>query len=211
MIENILRKHYPLLTEKSLIEEIIQVGQLMSFDAGDKLMDYGRYIKMVPLVIKGAVRVLRQDEDGNELFLYYLNAGETCAMAFTCCMANKQSTVCAIAEEDTQVISVPIKYLDLWMNKYQSWKNFVLQSYSGRMEEMLKTIDSIAFKNMDERLVQYLKEKSKAVNSNTLPITHSQIAQELNASREAVSRLLKKLEKQNKIVLGRNKIECVAI
>jgi len=210
-MEELIKQEFPILTDRELLSELKSVGKVMSFNSGDKLMDYGRYIKMVPMVVKGAVRVLRQDEDGNELFLYYLNPGETCAMAFTCCMANKKSIVCAIAEEDTQVISIPIKYLDIWMNKYKSWKNFVLQSYSLRMEEMIKTIDSIAFRKMDERLIDYLLEKSNAIKNKTLHITHAQIAQELNASREAISRLLKKLEKENKITLGRNKIECLML
>lgn len=206
----VLRKHFPQIAEKGLQEEIAEVGQLMSFSSGELIMDYGSYIKLVPLVIEGSIKVMREDELGNELFLYFLEAGQTCSMSFTCCMMNKKSIIRTVAEEDTTLIGIPIKYMDDWMSRYQSWKNFVMLSYDNRMSALVKTIDSIAFQKMDQRLLEYLEKKAEAKKSRLLYVTHQEIATDLNASREAVSRLLKKLEQGGGIVLGRNQIELLS-
>jgi CRP/FNR family transcriptional regulator len=206
-ILELVRKNYPQIAEKRLQEEIAEVGKLLFFKEGEVIQDIGSYIKMVPLILEGSIKVSREDEDGNELFLYYLRAGETCSMSFTCCMMNKRSEIRTIAEEDTTMIGIPIRYMDDWMSRYQSWKNFVMRTYDARMLEMVKTIDSIAFKKMDERLMQYLENKSEATQSNVISSTHQEIAYDLNASREAISRLLKQMEKENIVKLGRNKIE----
>lgn len=206
-IAKLIQQHFPVLAEKKLQEEISQVGLLLHFKAGQLIQDYGSYIKMVPLLIKGSIKVLREDEEGNELFLYYLEEGETCSMSFSCCMMNKQSDIRTIAEEDTTMIGIPIRYVDTWMRQYQSWKNFVMQSYDARMKALVQTIDSIAFKKMDERLLEYLKQKAKVTSNSLIQTTHQALAYDLNASREAVSRLLKQLEKQGTVKLGRNSIE----
>lgn len=203
-----LKIHFPEINDLALREEISKVGQIMSFPAGQVIMNYGSYIKMVPLLVKGSIKVVREEEEeGRELLLYYLNKGETCSMSFSCCMMNKQSDIRTTAVDDTTIIGIPVKYADQWMTEFKSWKNFVMRSYDFRLHEMIKTIDNIAFKKMDERLLSYLSEKSKAQNSKTLQTTHQEIADELNASREAISRLLKQLEKREFIRLGRNKIE----
>ncbi|AEE50271.1 Crp/Fnr family transcriptional regulator [Haliscomenobacter hydrossis] len=204
---DLVRKHFPQIAEKGLQEEIATVGKLTEYSAGTVIMDVGQYVKMVPLVITGAIKVLREDEDGHELFLYYLQGGQTCSMSFTCCMMNKKSEIRTIAEENTRMIGIPIRYVDEWMTKYQSWKNFVMQTYDYRMMELVRTIDSIAFHHMDERLLAYLDKKAKATNSKIINATHQEIAYDLNASREAVSRLLKQLENDGQLKLGRNKIE----
>ena len=211
MIPINIDQHFSQLAEPALQKEIQQVGKYMEFQAGDVILDYGHYVKFVPMVIEGAIRVMREDEEGREIFLYYLNPGDTCAMSFTCCMMNKKSEIKTIAEEDTKIIGIPIRYIDLWISKYQSWKNFILLSYNDRMEELLKALDSIAFMRMDERLIKYLREKAKATGSDVIHITHQQIAYALNASREAVSRLLKKLENKGEIKLGRNKIKLLKL
>lgn len=203
----LVRKNYPQIAEKKLQEEIAEVGKLLSFKEGEIIQDIGSYIKMVPLILEGSIKVSREDEDGNELFLYYLRAGETCSMSFTCCMMNKRSEIRTVAEEDTTLIGIPIRYMDDWMSRYQSWKNFVMRTYDARMLELVKTIDSIAFKKMDERLMQYLEDKSEAHQSRVISSTHQEIAYDLNASREAISRLLKQMEKEKIVKLGRNKIE----
>lgn len=179
----------------------------MRFQAGELIMNFGSYIKLVPLVVSGSIKVMREGEDGNELLLYFLQAGDTCSMSFSCCMLNKTSEIKTIAEDETLVLSIPVQYVDNWMSQYTSWKNFVMMSYDHRMLEMVKTIDSIAFKRMDERLWEYLQQKSQALNNDVIETTHQQIAYDLNASREAVSRLLKQLEKLGKIKLGRNLIQ----
>lgn len=206
-ILELVRKHFPNIAEKALQEEIATVGKLTEFSAGTVIMDVGQYVKMVPLVIEGAIKVSREDEDGHELFLYYLQGGQTCSMSFTCCMMNKKSEIRTIAEENTKMIGIPIRYVDEWMTKYQSWKNFVMQTYDFRMMELVRTIDSIAFHHMDERLLAYLDKKAKATHSKVINATHQEIAYDLNASREAVSRLLKQLENDGRVKLGRNKIE----
>lgn len=206
-ILDLVRKHFPNIAEKALQEEIATVGKLTEFSAGTVIMDVGQYVKLVPLVIEGAIKVSREDEDGHELFLYYLQGGQTCSMSFTCCMMNKKSEIRTIAEENTKMIGIPIRYVDEWMTKYQSWKNFVMQTYDYRMMELVRTIDSIAFHHMDERLLAYLDKKAQATHSKVINATHQEIAYDLNASREAVSRLLKQLENDGRVKLGRNKIE----
>lgn len=158
------------------------------------------------MIIEGSIKVSREDEDGNELFLYYLNAGDTCSMSFSCCMMNKKSDISTVAEDDTTLIGIPIQYVDEWMSRFKSWQQFVMQSYDLRMRELVQTIDEIAFKRMDERLMNYLEKKSEAAQSKVINSTHQQIAFDLNASREAVSRLLKQMEKEGSVQLGRNKI-----
>lgn len=174
-------------------------------------MDFGSYIRMVPLVIKGTVKVMREaPDDSHEIFLYYLYAGETCSVSYSCCMAQKKSNIRTIAEGDVTLIGIPLKYADLWMSRYKSWRQYVLQSYDSRMQEMLSTIDDIAFKKMDVRLMDYIKEKAKVHQSRFVYATHGEIAADLNASREAISRLLKKFEKQGIVELGRNRIKLMA-
>jgi CRP/FNR family transcriptional regulator, anaerobic regulatory protein len=138
--------------------------------------------------------------------LYYLSPGETCTMSFSCCLAHKRSEVRTVAEEDAVVIALPVEYVDRWMTKYPVWKNFVMRAYDERMQELVRTIDNIAFKKMDERLWEYLRMKAAQSSNSALEITHQQIAHDLFASREAVSRLLKKLEQEGRITLGRNTI-----
>ncbi|MCR9286445.1 MAG: Crp/Fnr family transcriptional regulator [Bacteroidetes bacterium] len=206
-IQGLLRQHFPQIAEKSLQDAIIEVGKVMHFRAGEVIMDFGSYIRLVPLMIEGSIKVIREDDEGNELFLYFLNPGETCSMSFTCCMMHKKSIIRTIAEDNVTLIGIPIQYMDEWMTKYQSWKNFVMTSYDNKMHELVKTIDTIAFKKMDVRLLDYLNKKTKAQNSKVIHTTHQNIAYDLNASREAISRLLKQLEKMGSVRLGRNEIE----
>ena len=205
-ISELLRAHFPQLAEPRLQEEISRVGKIMKFEAGETLLEVGNYVRMVPLVVNGSIKVSREDEQGHELFLYYLREGQTCSMSFSCCMMNKKSEIHTLAEDDTTIIGIPIRYVDEWMSRFQSWKNFVMQTYDQRMLEMVKTLDSVAFKNMDERLLEYLEQKAEAHDSTELQVTHQEIAYDLNASREAVSRLLKQMEKKGLVQLGRNRI-----
>ena len=185
---------FPLITEPSLKESIEQEGTIKEIPVGTVIMDIGGYIRFIPLVTKGCIKVLREDENGNELFLYHLYPGNTCAMSLTCCLSHGQSKIRAIAEEDVELISLPVKYMDKWMQQYPSWKGFVMNTYSKRFDELLTTIDNIAFLKMDERLLKYLNDKSKALNTLTLSLKHQEIAYELNTHREVISRLLKQLE-----------------
>ena len=208
-IRSLLLKNFSEIAERPLQEEIVQVGRLMSYRAGEVIMEIGSYVRMVPLVVKGSVKVVREDPDGREIFLYYLQAGEACSMSFTCCMMNKKSEIRTVAEDDTTLIAIPVRHMDEWMSKYQSWKNFIMRTYDLRMYELVRAIDDIAFKKMDERLLQYLEKKAEATQSNFISATHQDIAYDLHASREAISRLLKQLEKEGIVKLGRNRIELV--
>lgn len=206
-IPDILRTYFPQLSEPALQEAILTDGTVHTFRAGEMIMDFDSYIKMVPLVVRGSIKVSREDDEGNELFLYYLQPKEACSMSFSCCLANKRSAIRAIAEEETTIIGIPTQKVEGWMSQFSSWKNFVMRAYDERMMDLVKVIDSIAFTNMDERLLKYLNQKSTVTKSKVIQATHQEIAHDLNASREAISRLLKRLEKIGKVKLGRNMIE----
>jgi CRP/FNR family transcriptional regulator, anaerobic regulatory protein len=193
--------------EKELQEEILKTGIFKSFQPNDVLIREGQFITSFPLVLKGLIRVTRNNDDGNELLLYYLKQNEVCAMSLTCCMTNLTSNVKAVAEERTEVIMLPVEMLDSWMCKYPGWKQFVMQTFQNRFRELIETIDSIAFLNLDERLVRYLIDRNRTSGVTTLNETHQDLALRLNTSREVISRLLKKLEKDGKIKLSRNFID----
>ena len=202
-----LKSVFPDLYEENLRKKIEEEGTIMEIPEGEMLMDIGGFIKFVPLVLEGSLRIMREDKDGNELLLYYVRKGETCAMSLTCCMGDARSNVRAIAEEATTVIAIPVRNMDLWTNQYQSWKSFVMHTYQKRFEELLATIDGIAFQRLDDRLEKVLKTKSETIGSNMLVITHQELATELNSSREVISRILKQMERRGMLKLGRNKIE----
>ena len=206
-----LKDSYGHLFEDALLQEIAQVGTFKEIPEGFKLMEIGQYIKSMPLLIEGAVKILRDDDDGDELLLYFLERGDTCAMTLTCCLGASKSEIRAIAELDTKLMMIPIQKMEEWTSKYKSWRNFVFESYHNRLMEMLETIDSIAFMKMDERLLKYLGDKSKVTNEDTIYSTHKEIAYELHTSRVVISRLLKNLEKRGKIKLYRNNIKLISI
>ncbi|HDZ15670.1 MAG TPA: Crp/Fnr family transcriptional regulator [Pricia sp.] len=206
-----LKAGYGKQFEDDLINEIVQVGTFKEISEGTKLMDIGDTIRGMPLLISGAIKILREDKDGDELLLYYLEKGDTCSMTMTCCMGNSQSEIRAIAETDAKLIMVPIQKMEEWMTKYRSWRNFVFESYHGRLNELLATLDSVAFSNMDERLIAYLKEKSRVNNHDIIKNTHQDIAYDLHTSRVVISRLLKKLEQMGRLELHRNHIKLLDI
>ncbi|GAA4809918.1 Crp/Fnr family transcriptional regulator [Litoribaculum gwangyangense] len=201
-----LKDNYGHLFEEALLNEINQVGTFKEVSEGQKLMDIGDYVRAMPLLVSGAIKILREDNDGDELLLYFLEKGDTCAMTLTCCIGQTKSEIRAIAEKDTKLIMVPIQKMEEWSTKYKSWRNFVFESYHNRLNEMLETIDSIAFLKMDERLLKYLNEKARVSDNNIIHNTHQEIAYELHTSRVVISRLLKKLENLGKIELHRNHI-----
>ena len=193
--------------EPALIKEMQQFGEIKHFKEGDLIMDYGKYIRMMPIIIKGTVKVFRMDENGNEILLYYLSSNESCSMAYSCCIEAKKSEVKAIAEEDVELIALPHIKLDEWLCKYPSWKNYIMRSFNERFLELLKSIESIAFHKLDERLISYLKEKQRLSGSSVIKASHYLIADELHTSRVVISRLLKQLENDKKIILYRNEIK----
>ncbi|MDP2688099.1 MAG: Crp/Fnr family transcriptional regulator [Aequorivita sp.] len=206
-----LKENFTNIFEDELIEEINQVGTLKEVKEGEKLIEIGDYVRSMPLLISGVIKILREDEDGDELLLYFLERGDTCAMTLTCCLGQTKSEIRAIAEIDTTLIMIPIQKMEEWTGKYKTWRNFVFQSYHARLTEMFETIDSIAFLKMDERLVKYLQNKQKVTNDSLINSTHQEIAYELHTSRVVVSRLLKKLESLGKIELYRNSIKIISL
>ncbi len=192
--------------EPELIEAIDKNAQYISLKADEVMLDAGQTVRAFPLVLSGLLKISRPDEEGKDLLLYYINPGESCAMTFTCCMQQYPSEVRAVAEEDTELLALPVAVMDQWLSIYPSWKSFVMRTIRTRFQEILTTLDQVAFQKLDERLVHYLKEKSKATGSPLLNISHEQIASELASSRVVISRLLKKLENDKKLLLYRNQI-----
>ncbi len=207
---DIIRKRFPFF-EKGLIEEISKAGEWITVEEGEELMSEGKYIRTFPIVLEGLIRVCRRDDEGREVLLYYLSPGQVCAMALTCCMGRMQSHVSAFAEEDTEVLRISVEYLEKWMVEYSTWKEFVMYTYRNRFDELLATIDNIAFKKMDERLVAFFAERFKAKGETVYLGTHQDIANSLTTSREVISRLLKQLEKSGQIKISRNKIDYSAL
>ncbi|MFT5778708.1 MAG: CRP/FNR family transcriptional regulator [Crocinitomicaceae bacterium] len=202
-----LIESYGYLFEEELIQEILEVGHELKVANGDLIIEYGQNLKYMPLLLEGAIKVLRQDTDGDELLLYFLEKGDTCTMTMTCCLRQSISEIKAIAEKDSLLVLVPVEKMGEWTRKYKGWMSFVFESYNNRFNEMLEAIDSLAFSNMHDRLFKYLKNKVLVNKSTTLDVTHQEIAYDLHTSRVVVSRLLKSLEKANKIKMFRNKLE----
>ncbi|WP_299113117.1 Crp/Fnr family transcriptional regulator [uncultured Winogradskyella sp.] len=207
MISIELLKPFNYLFDSEIIENITKVSFLRTYNKTDIIIDIGQELNFIPLLIKGNIKVLREDNNGDELLLYVLESGDTCAMSLTCCMSKSVSKIRAVADEDVTVVMIPLENMRSWFNSNESWRDFILQSYQVRFDEMLETIDTLAFMKMDERLFKYLKDKVKLSASTDLKITHQEIAEDLHTSRVVISRLLKQLEKELKIKLGRNQIK----
>lgn len=210
MLEEI-KRNYGHIFEENLLQEINDIATIKTVNAGDELIRTGQYLSAMPLLIDGVIKVMREDEDGFELMLYYLEKGETCAMTLSCCTGSAVSEIRAIAETESSLLMIPIEKMEEWLGKYKSWRNFIFDSYHERLMEVMATIDNIAFKKMDERLIEYLKNKSKYYNDSEIKVTHQDIAFDLHTSRVVVSRLLKQLEKTNRIKLNRNSIKLIDI
>ncbi len=195
---------------KELLNEISLHGTLKKFSKNQIIIDIGQKLEFVPILLSGNIKVLREDESENEILLYVLEESDTCAMSLTCCFSNKMSKIRAVADKPSEVIMISILKMQEWLNTYEDWRNFILQSYQTRFNEMLETIDTLAFMKMDERLFKYLTDQVKLNASEIIEITHQSIADDLNTSRVVISRLLKQLEIEGKIKLGRNKIEVLS-
>jgi CRP/FNR family transcriptional regulator len=206
-----LKLNYGYLFEDELLDEINSVGVYREVSEGSKLIEIGDYIKAMPLLISGAIKILREDDKGDELILYFLERGDTCAMTLTCCLGDTKSEIRAVAETDAKLVMVPVKKMEEWMSKYKSWQNFILASYHDRMRELLEAIDTIAFLKMDQRLFKYLKDKAMVNHDEVIQVTHQEIAHDLHTSRVVISRLLKTLEIDGKIKLNRNSIKVLQL
>ncbi len=193
--------------EKELQDEILKTGVVKTYKANEIIIREGQHISNFPLVISGLIRVTRNSDDGNELLLYFLKKNEICAMSMTCCMTSLKSNVNATAEEESTVILLPVDLLDEWICIYPSWKQYVLQTFQNRFQQLIDTVDTFAFMKLDERLIKYFNYRKNTYGTTTYRGTHQDLSLQLNTSREVVSRLLKKLEKEGKIRISRNFID----
>ena len=195
-----------IFTDPHLLAEIEKHASYRSLKKNDILITPGDTVQFVPIVLSGSIRVIRQDENDQEVFLYHLYPGQTCAMSLTCCQSGNKSMIKAIAETDTEILRIPVEKTETW-SIFPEWKAFTSNNYNQRFSELLNVIDLIAFSHMDQQLLHYLQERSKALNTRVLDITHQEIADELHSHREAISRLLRTLENTGLVKLGRNSIE----
>jgi CRP/FNR family transcriptional regulator, anaerobic regulatory protein len=208
MTDQELSKHFPSL-EKALKAEIIQVADVKTLAPGELLIRTGQNIRSALLVLDGTVKIYREDDQGNEFFMYYIDAGKACAISLVCALGQETSGLMAKAVTEATLVSIPVQYVDEWMGKYKSWAQFALSSYRERFDELLQTIDHIAFRNMDERLVFYLKRHQQQFKTDKIDLPFTEIAQELNSSREVISRLMRKLADKGVVKLMGSYVEFV--
>ncbi len=202
-----LHERFGNMFEIELLKELFEYGNYMEVEEGFTLMRPGGYIRTVPILLSGSVKILRADSEGREALLYYLGGMDSCAMSLSCCLDRRQSEITAIANEKTKLIAVPVDKIEEWITKYSTWRQFVFMTYQKRFEDLLGVIDQIAFQKLDDRLLGLLNRKSKQCGCSVFNITHEELGNELATSREVVSRLLKQLERIGKVRLSRNKIE----
>lgn len=209
-MENILQQQFANFSAE-LINNIEQHAIIKTFGEGDVLMRTGQYIKSILLVTKGKIKIYREDEEGNEFFMYYLMPGQACALSMIYGTRQDASQIMAKVIEETEVIMIPLQLMDKLMAEHKTWYEFVIETYRSRFEEVLQVVDQIAFRSMDERLEFYLQRNAKANNSNIIQSSHQEIANDLSTSREVISRLLKKMEQRNLVKLHRNSIELISM
>jgi len=207
MTNKLLQQKFNQILDEDLLNEIFESGVIKQYKKDDIIIDINQPLNYIPLLLSGNIKILREDGKGDELLLYFLEAGDTCAMSLTCCLKTSKSNIRAVAESDSILVLIPTNKIQDWFKNNDSWRNFILESYQIRFNEMLETIDTLAFLKMDERVFKYLIDKVKLNASTDLEIKHSDIADDLHTSRVVISRILKQLENEKKIKLSRNKIE----
>ena len=205
-METSIKQNFDFIFEEKLLQEIVKISKIKKVNKGDLIIDIGSEMVFIPLLISGAVKVFRTDDDGDEYILYFIEGGDTCAMTLNCCVRGAKSEIKAVAEVDTELLLIPIAKMEDWLH-FKSWRTFIFNSYNSRLKEMLEAIDSLAFMNMNDRVLRYLKDKVIANKKETLSVTHKIISDELNTSRVVISRILKKLEKDGELELLRNQIK----
>jgi len=210
-MEDQIRDAYGYVFEEELIQEIVQKGILKSGEPGDCLIDIGQEVKFMPLLLEGAIKILREDTEGDELLLYFLERGDSCAMTMKCCMGKAKSDIRAVAEKTCSLVMVPVENMSTWLSQYTGWRSFVFDSYHNRFKELIESIDSLAFLNMHDRLEKYLRDRALVNRNLILNVTHQEIANDLHSSRVVVSRVLKGLEREGKLQLDRNRIELFSL
>jgi CRP/FNR family transcriptional regulator len=207
LVQDKLFKRFADIFEKDLFQEIVEIGIYQKCDKGDLLIDIGHEMTHIPLIIDGVVKMMREDQNEEEILLYFLEPGDTCAVSFVNCINKRKSMFRGIVEKDTECILIPVNKIEEWMVNYKSWREFIIDRYHNRLIELVETINSLAFSSLDNRLSTYLSNQMKIMHSKKLKITHQEIANDLHSSRVVISRLLKILEHKGDIKLGRKKIK----
>lgn len=201
-----LREITEFKSSPELVEKLYTHGIQKNYEAGSIILNENAPIRSIPIVTKGIMKVIRTEEDGREILLYYIKAGESCIMSFLGGLHNETSKVKAEVEEDAEILFLPIDKVSLFIKEYPEWLDYIFRLYHKRFEELLEIVNAIAFKKVDERMLALLNRKAELTGNKTLNITHEQLANELGTARVVVSRLLKQLEEIGKVKLGRNKI-----
>ena len=201
-----LQDHLGYLLEAELLEQMAQVAKIRETTADEIIVHVGDHLQMIPIVIEGSIKISRENENGEELLLYYSEGGDTCAMSLQCCTRKIDSQIKATSMEPSFLLMFPAEYMENWLDQFKSWRQYILNSYHTRMLELMESIDAIAFMNLDQRLLRYLSDQAKILGSTEINLTHQQVADDLHSSRVVISRLLKQLETKGEIKLLRNKI-----
>lgn len=202
-----LSEYYSNIFEEELISEIVKVGHFDKIKSGELLIDIGDDMTHIPLILNGVVKIIRKEAEGEELVLYFLERGDTCAISFVNCINKKQSIFRGVVEQDIEAIFLPVAHIDDWLTKFKSWRHFIIDSYHFRLIEMVEAIDSLAFMKMHDRLFKYLTDKVQITKNVDLEITHQEIANDLNSSRVVITRIIKQLHDEGKIYSTRSKIK----
>lgn len=210
-LKNDLLKVYENIFEEALIDEIVDIGYFDKIKKGKLLIDIGDVLTHIPLILTGVIKIMRQEPSGDELALYFLEPGDTCAISFANCLNRKQSIFKGIVEVNVEAVFIPVDVIDNWLAKYKTWRHFIVDSYHFRLLEMVESIDSLAFMKMKERIWKYLSDRVKVSNDYDLEITHQEIAFDLNSSRVVISRIVKILHEEGKIFSTRSKVKLIEL
>jgi CRP/FNR family transcriptional regulator len=208
---SVIRQLFPLLGNSTIAQSIAEKATYLTLPAGKILMETGDHIRLIPLVIKGSIKVVRADESGHEILLYYIQPGESCAITLSSCLRNRHSSIKAVTQQPTEIIGLPADYAYMLGRKHPEWLDFVLESYANRFDEVLHMVDEIGFASLDHRLAKYLREKSEALGTLVPHISHQEIADDLGTARAVVSRLLKQMERKGMVKLSRGRIRILSL
>ena len=205
-IKKSIQELFPLFDQLELVDELAKNSKYMSLPPNTEILNSDSYIKVIPLVLTGSIKIFRTDDSGREIFLYYIQGGESCAITLSSCLKMEKSSIRAVVQEETELLAIPVEVVYDVNKKYPSWHHFVFETFNRRFSEVLKVLENVVFHHMDERIAKYLINKALTISSNELTISHQEIANDLATSREVVSRLLKQFEKKGLVELSRGKI-----
>ena len=204
--EAMLQAQLGYILEPALITEMAKLAKIRETTTDEIIVHVGDRLQLIPILIEGSIKVSRENENGEEILLYYIEGGDTCAMTLQCCTKKTDSLIKATAMEPSLLLMIPAEYMEIWMDQYKSWRTYIINNYHTRMMELMESIDAIAFMNLDQRVLKYLRDQAKLLGSLEILHTHQEVAEDLHSSRVVISRLLKQLEIKGIITIQRNKI-----